>query len=176
LQGRQGVQGLGNQGVQGPVGTSSVTVNSATTNQLAYYSASSTISGSSGLTYSASLLNVTGGITASSDIQSTAGDIIAYSSSDRRLKTNIEPITDALNKVNSLDGITYNWNELAENKDTEIREAGLIAQQVAEVLPEVSTIRENGYMAIRYERVIPLLVEAIKELSAEVKELKKKLS
>ena len=107
---------------------------------------------------------------------SVGGDVIAYSGSDRRLKTNIEPITNALDKVNTLDGVTYNWNELATDKDQTIREAGLIAQQVAEVLPEVATTRDNGYMAIKYEKIIPLLVEAIKELSAEVKELKKKIS
>jgi hypothetical protein len=108
--------------------------------------------------------------------QSGTTGVLYNITSDRRLKTNIEPITNALDKVNTLDGVTYNWNELAENKDITIREAGLIAQQVAEVLPEVATTRDNGYMAIKYDRIIPLLVEAIKELSAEVKELKKKIS
>jgi hypothetical protein len=110
------------------------------------------------------------------DIKANNGDVIAYASSDLRLKNNIEKITNALDKVHSLDGITYNWNELAVDKDLEQREAGLIAQQVAEVLPEISTTRTDGYLAIKYDRVVPLLVEAIKELSNEIKELKKRLS
>jgi hypothetical protein len=118
----------------------------------------------------------TGGLQVDGSIQSNNGDVIAYASSDLRLKSNVEKITNALGKIHSLDGITYNWNELAEDKDPEQREAGLIAQQVAEVLPEIATTRTNGYLAIKYERVVPLLVEAIKELSNEVKELKKNLS
>ena len=107
---------------------------------------------------------------------SVTGDVIAYSASDQRLKTNIKPITNAVDKINKLDGITYNWNELARDRDTTLTEAGLLAQQVEAVLPEVVTTREDGYMAVKYERIVPLLVEAIKELSAEVKELKKQLA
>jgi hypothetical protein len=107
------------------------------------------------------------------------GDIVAHFSSDQRLKTNIELITDAVNKVGKLDGVTYNWNELANqidnNKKTNVRESGLIAQQVEAVLPEVVATRENGYMAVKYEKVVPLLVEAIKELTSRVEKLEKQV-
>ena len=112
-------------------------------------------------------LQVDGGIMAT-------GDVTAYASSDSRLKTNLEPITDALDKVNSLTGYTFNWNELARGKTPEVREAGVIAQDVEQVLPEITTTRDDGYMAVNYEKLVPLLIEAIKELTTEVEELKRK--
>ena len=71
-----------------------------------------------------------------------------------------------------LDGITYNWNDLATDKDRNVREPGVIAQQVQEALPEAVTTRDNGYLAVRYERIIPLLIQAIKELNIKVNENK----
>ena len=88
------------------------------------------------------------------------------------MKVNIKPIENALNKVEKISGITYNWNDKAEGKDQTLREAGVIAQDVLEVLPEIVTQRDNGYYAIRYERLVPLLIEAIKELKQEVETLK----
>jgi hypothetical protein len=106
-----------------------------------------------------------------------SGDVIAYGSSDRNLKENITIIDKALDKVLTLDGITFNWNNVAVstlNKDSNIREPGVIAQQVQEVLPEAVKLREDGNLGVRYEKLIPLLIEAIKELKQEVDELKKK--
>lgn len=101
------------------------------------------------------------------------GDITAYYTSDINLKTKIETITGALAKVTTLSGITFNWNEKAQGKDQIRREAGVIAQQIQEVLPEAVVERENGNLAVRYEQLVPLLIEAIKELKAEVDLLKK---
>jgi len=78
--------------------------------------------------------------------------------------------------LNTLDGVTFNWNDLALGKDPDQREPGVIAQQVQAVLPEAVTTRDTGYLAVRYEKMVPLLVEAIKELSREFKEFKKKFS
>ena len=100
------------------------------------------------------------------------GDVTAYATSDARLKTNIVQISDALNKVCTLTGNTFNWNSLAKDKDMTISEAGVIAQEVESVLPEVVTTREDGYMAVRYEKLVPLLIEAIKELKVEIDMLK----
>jgi hypothetical protein len=104
------------------------------------------------------------------------GEITAYygATSDSRLKTNVASIHNGLAKVLTLDGIIYNWNELA-NKDLNIKEAGVIAQQIQTVLPEAVVEREDGYLTVKYERIIPLLIEAIKDLSAEVDALKKKI-
>ena len=99
------------------------------------------------------------------------GDIIAFHSSDRRLKDNITPIPNALDKITSISGNTFNWNGNTENEGK--GDTGVIAQEVEALdLPGVTTTRENGYKAVRYEKLIPLLIEAIKDLKAEVNELK----
>jgi hypothetical protein len=84
------------------------------------------------------------------------------------LKTNIAVIESALDKLIKLQGITYNWKDGVEGKDPELREAGVIAQQVLEALPEIVAMREDGTLAVRYERLIPLLIEAIKELNDKI--------
>ena len=97
--------------------------------------------------------------------------------SDIRLKTNIEPIQNALDKVTGLNGFTYNHNEIAGELglDTEIRYAGVSAQDLQEVLPEAvkPCPASDEYLTVQYEKVVPLLIEAIKELKSEIEELKK---
>ena len=97
------------------------------------------------------------------------GDITAFYTSDQRLKDNIKPIPNALDKVLSISGNTFDWNEKSGKEGTE---AGVIAQEIMEVLPEAVTTRDNGYLAVHYEKLVPLLIEAIKELKAEINELK----
>jgi hypothetical protein len=124
---------------------------------------------------------LSGGIAFGSGGITCEGDITAFYSSDQRLKTNIELIDNALSKVCDISGVTFNWNSLAaslnnENpKDTTIREAGVIAQEVQKVLPEVVNERENGYLSVKYEQLVPLLIEAIKELSNKVEKLERKV-
>ena len=113
-------------------------------------------------------LNVTGEIIAT-------GDVTAYSTSDERLKTKLEPIDNALIKLQKLNGYTFNWNELAENKDISVRQAGVMAQDVEMVLPEAVIDRENGYKAVKYEQLIPLLIEALKEQQQQIDDLKEKI-
>jgi hypothetical protein len=93
-----------------------------------------------------------------------SGDIIAFSSSDAGLKTDVAVISDALTKVKALRGVTYTWNEEANALGLHGADTGVIAQDVAGVLPEVVTTRESGHMAVKYEKMIGLLIEAIKEL------------
>ncbi|MEN8983774.1 MAG: tail fiber domain-containing protein [Planktotalea arctica] len=89
------------------------------------------------------------------------------SSSDARLKTNITPISDALQKVQALRGVTYNMIEGGS------REIGLIAQDVQAVAPE-AVVETEGLLRLAYGNLVGLLVEAIKDLSAEVEHLKGK--
>lgn len=112
----------------------------------------------------------------------TAGEIRATNNvtayySDERLKDRIGSIEGALGKVNSLSGFYYSANEVAQGMGYEKkREVGVSAQEVQAVMPEVvapAPIDEN-YLTVRYERLVPLLIEAIKELSAEVEALKNK--
>ena len=102
------------------------------------------------------------------------GDITAFYSSDERLKGNIAPIDDPLAKVISISGNTFDWNE---NTNNEGSDTGVIAQEIEALgLPGLVTTRDNGYKAVRYEKLVPLLVEAIKELSGKVDALEQKLS
>jgi hypothetical protein len=87
--------------------------------------------------------------------------------SDERLKENIQPIKNALSDVAKLEGVSFDW------KDTGIRGHGFIAQQIETVIPEVvDTDEETGIKSVNYVGVIGHLVEAIKELKAEIEELK----
>ena len=95
-------------------------------------------------------------------------DITAFYSSDSRLKDNITPIEDPLAKVLSISGNTYDWNEKSGKEGHDV---GVIAQEILEVLPEAVTTRDTGYLAVDYQKIVPLLVEAIKELSAKVERL-----
>lgn len=96
-------------------------------------------------------------------------DVVAFSTSDQRLKTNIHNIEEALQKVLQLNGVTFKWNsELKEVHGYEGQDTGVIAQDVEKVLPEVVTTRDNGYKAVKYEKMIGLLIEAIKELNEKV--------
>ena len=118
------------------------------------------------------LQTTTTGVAISGELTVT-GDITAFYTSDQRLKNNITPIPNALNKVLSISGNTFDWNEKSGKEGTE---AGVIAQEVLEVLPEVVTTRDNGYLAVHYDKIVPLLIEAVKELSGKVDELQQKLN
>jgi len=110
-------------------------------------------------------------------------NITAYYSSDISLKNNLTPISDALFKVNQLTGYEFDWNEHSHQIQQEKgHDVGLVAQEVEKVLPEVIQIREDGIKAVAYDKVIPLLVQSIKELSSivetqskEIEELKQKV-
>ena len=110
----------------------------------------------------------------SGEIRAT-NDITAFYSSDIRLKENIQPIQNALEKVESISGNTYDWkegyDEIHSHKGNDI---GVIAQEIEEILPQIVTNRDNGYKAVQYEKIVPLLIEAIKELSAKIKRLENK--
>lgn len=114
----------------------------------------------------------------------TATGSITASASDRRLKDNITTIINPLDKINKLNGVYFNWNSIANDIagfDTSTLNVGLIAQEVEEVLPEATTISplDSGdgslYKTIWYEKMVPLLLEGIKELSAKVDNLEQQL-
>ena len=110
---------------------------------------------------------------------SVSGDITAFAS-DERLKTNIKPLENALEKVLSLSGFTYNFNEIGESLgfNTELTHVGVSAQQIQAVLPEAvaPAPANNDYLTVKYEKIVPLLIEAIKELADKVEKLEQKLS
>ena len=102
-------------------------------------------------------------------------DIIAFWTSDYRLKTNIVNIPNSLQKITELRGVNFIWNDELQTTHTG-EDVGVIAQDVERVIPTAVTTRENGYKAVNYEKIVPLLIEAIKELKAEVDMLKSVLN
>ena len=128
-----------------------------------------TVSGGSGLpsgmTYSSSILTVTGTIKATADV-------VAYHSSDARLKDNVVVIDSALAKVKQIRGVEFDWND--KQNVHEGHDIGVIAQDVEQVAPELVKDREDGYKAVDYPKLTALLIEAVKELELKVKELEDK--
>ena len=107
------------------------------------------------------------------------GDITAFIS-DERLKTNMKPLDNALDKVLSLNGFTYNFNSTAKSLgySTDDAHVGVSAQQVQAVLPEAvaPAPKSDEYLTVKYEKLVPLLIEAVKELSDKVSDLEKQIN
>ena len=98
-------------------------------------------------------------------------DVIAYYSSDKRLKDNITNIHKPIDKINKIGGYKFTWND---KQDTYLgKDVGVLAQEIEAVLPELVTTRENGYKAVKYEKIVPLLIEGIKELDKKIKDIEK---
>jgi len=116
--------------------------------------------------------------TTAGEIRAT-NDVTAYYSSDRSLKENVINITNALEKVKQIRGVEFDWTqEYIDAKGgedgyfTRKHDVGVIAQEVEEVLPEVVGTREDGIKAVKYDRMVGLLIEAIKEQQSQIDELK----
>ena len=105
---------------------------------------------------------------------SCAGDVVSYASSDKKLKNNISNISSPIEKIKQINGVNFEWSE--KQSVYTGKDVGVLAQDVEKVLPEVVSEREDGYLAVKYEKIIPLLIEAIKDQQKEIEELKSKLS
>jgi hypothetical protein len=106
------------------------------------------------------------------------GDIIANSiagSSDLRFKTNIRPVTNVLDKIKALRGVYFNWNqnEYPEKQFGSNVELGFIAQEVEKIVPEIVTKdkTKEEYRSVKYDKLVALLVEAIKEQQKQIDSL-----
>ena len=133
------------------------------------------LSGNNTIDFRAKSIGVGTAATGSAGEIRATGNITAFYS-DERLKTKIAEISNALEKVCSLSGFYYRANEKAQELgyDGDTVHVGLSAQEVQNVLPEVVVPApiDSNYLTVQYEKIIPLLVEAIKELKAEVDSLK----
>jgi len=117
-----------------------------------------------------------GQISSSGDVVAD-GDVVAYNSSDVRLKDNIEVIKGSLDKIDGIRGVEFDWNDKSPGWAQERgHDIGVIAQEVQKIIPEIVVERKNGYLGVDYKRIIPLLIESVKELRQEVNDLKKKVS
>ena len=127
------------------------------------------------------VITANGGVTVTGAITAT-GNISAYVSSDRRLKNNIVPIENALTKLNKIGGYSFDWTDDYIEKESNGKgedgyffrkhDIGVIAQELQEILPEAVAEKTDGYLGVRYEKIIPLLIQSIKELQLEINELK----
>jgi hypothetical protein len=117
------------------------------------------------MTFNGSVLAVSGTIRATSDV-------IAYYSSDIRFKDNIISIDNPIEKVKQINGVEFDWNDKQPNYEG--HDIGVIAQNIEEVIPEVVETRKDGYKAVKYEKLVALLIEAIKQQQEEIEELKNK--
>ncbi|NBW57282.1 tail fiber domain-containing protein [bacterium] len=113
---------------------------------------------------------VTGTLCSKSTIISD-GDIIAFYTSDVTMKQNIKKIETPLQKLNKISGYNFDWkpgcNEHLHGADT-----GVIAQEVEQVVPEAVQSRNSGVKAVNYQKLIPLLIESIKELNDKLEQKK----
>jgi hypothetical protein len=119
-------------------------------------------------------LVVTGGVGISGALY-VGADIYSYASSDIRLKENLSKIDNSLEKLLKISGYEYHWNKIAQEMYPErtMQDVGVIAQEVKEIVPSAVVEREDGYLAVRYDKLIPLLIEAVKALKAEIEDMKR---
>ena len=199
--GSQGTAGVGTQGYTGSVGANGglgYTGSNGAYAALGYTGSASTTAGPQGpIGYTGSV----GGITPGGDIQPASiyvgivhtptyangqitaeGNIIGFYSSDRKFKENVQDIQGALNKVNSIGGKTFSWtqdylrdhggeHEYFQRKT----DFGVIAQDVEKAFPLAVRTRTDGSLAVDYEKLVALAFAAIKELTARVAELERKV-
>ena len=96
-----------------------------------------------------------------------SSDVVAYASSDIRLKDNVVKIESPLEKLMKLNGYTFNWNDKQTTYAVGKKDYGVIAQEVEKVFPEIVKDRENGTKGVMYDKLVPVLIESIKELKSQ---------
>jgi hypothetical protein len=97
-----------------------------------------------------------------------------FATSDARLKKDIVEIQNALATIEKISGVQFKWNELASDPNKEKVQVGVIAQEVEAVAPEIVSTNEDGFKSVSYDKLVPLLIQAVKELSEKVKQLEGK--
>jgi hypothetical protein len=120
---------------------------------------------------------IVGGATTSTTVGliRASNDVIAFASSDERLKENILTISGSLDILKQINGYHFDWIAMEGIHENEGHDIGVIAQEIEKVLPELVTTRENGYMAVKYEKLVALLIQTNKELLARVEALEEKI-
>ena len=102
-------------------------------------------------------------------------DVVAFYSSDPRLKKNKKKIKNPLKILDKINGYTFDWKDYAKNVGTHLvgSDYGVMADEIEEVMPELVHDRDNGYKGVKYEKIVPLLIECIKEQQVQINQLKK---
>ena len=103
-------------------------------------------------------------------------DVVAFASSDERLKENLEPIGSAVEKVGQLTGYTFDWIPMEGIHVHSGHDVGVVAQEVEKVLPEIVEDRGNGYKAVKYDKLTALLIQAVNEQQEQINKLTTELN
>ena len=130
-------------------------------------------------------VSVTGNVAASGNLSGSSvsssgdiladGDVVAFNSSDMRLKNNLQVIEGALDKIDGINGYEFDWNDKSPSWARERgHDVGVVAQEVQKIHPEIVEERKNGYLGVDYKRLVPLLIQSVKELKQEIDEIKQK--
>jgi hypothetical protein len=159
--------------IAGTLSAVGITTVDNATNSTAYTNGALVVKGGAGFNGSVYLnggINATGAATIGGTLDVTGninsnGDITAFYSSDERLKNNIRKIENALEKVEKISGVSFDWNEKSGKTGSDY---GVLAQEIEKVLPELVVTRDTGYKAVRYEKLVSLLIEAVKELNKKL--------
>ena len=119
--------------------------------------------------------NISGSSVSSSGDILADGDVVAYNSSDMRLKNNLQVIEGALDKIDGINGYEFDWNDKSPGWARQRgHDVGVVAQEVQKIHPEIVEERKNGYLGVDYKRLVPLLIQSVKELKQEIDEIKQK--
>jgi hypothetical protein len=166
--------------VSSGTGASTISIGQAVATNSSVTFGGLTVNGS--VTLNAGATSVTGALIVGGATTSTtvgliraSNDVIAYASSDERLKENVVTISGSLDILKQINGYYFDWVPMEGIHENEGHDIGVIAQEIEAVLPEIVTTRENGYKAVKYEKIVALLIESIKEQQKQIDELKSKL-
>jgi hypothetical protein len=105
-----------------------------------------------------------------------SNDIVAFSTSDKRWKNNIVKIDSPLEKISQISGVEFDWIEDEPLHGNKGHDVGVIAQEIELVIPEAVQTRESGMKAVQYDKIIPLLIECIKDQQKQIEELKQSVN
>lgn len=168
VQGSQGAQGASVQGSQGTSGTAG-SITDETASASTYYPILTTATSGTLSTVNVSSTKLS--------FQPSTGTVTATdfsATSDERLKIVVREIDGAVSLINSLRGVEYHWNDMARTigvSDDQRMQVGVIAQDVEKLYESLVVRGEDGYLRVSYDRLVPILVQAVKELSERVKRL-----
>jgi len=172
----------GSSGTSGSSGSSgTTTVTNASADRVMTSEGGVTLNSEANLTFNGTTLYVNGALGVGTSTPTTTGliratnDVIAYFSSDERLKENVVEITGSLDILKQIGGYHFDWKPMPGIHENEGGDIGVIAQEVEKVLPEVVTTRDNGFKAVKYEKLVALLIETNKELLKRIEALESKL-
>jgi hypothetical protein len=172
----------GSSGSNGSSGTSgTTTITNASADRVMTSEGGVTLNGEANLTFNGTTLYVAGALGVGTSTPTTTGliratnDVIAFYGSDERLKENITPIENSLDILKQINGYYFDWKEMPGVHENEGHDIGVIAQEIDAVLPEIVTTRDNGYMAVKYEKLVALLIQTNKEILNRVEALEAKI-